>query len=205
MFRMPETKKIAGQQLIKMTFTETHIAGAFVIHLSPYIDERGAFSRLFCEEELRQAGFNKKIVQINHSYNKEKGTLRGMHFQYPPFAETKIIRCVRGKVFDVLIDIRKKSPTFLQHFTIELSANVYNAICIPEGCAHGFQTLESDCELLYLHTNFYNKPSEGGIRFDDTAINIQWPLDPKNITLKDSNYPLLDFSFTGIDLNFTTN
>ena len=184
-----------------MIFTETNIAGAFVIQLTPYTDDRGAFSRLFCENEFSEMGFNKKIVQINHSYNKEKGTLRGMHFQHPPYAETKIISCLQGKVFDVLIDIRKNSPTFLQHFSIELSPKEYNAICIPEGCAHGFQTLQDDCELLYLHTNFYNKSSEGGIRFDDAMIDIQWPLAPKNITEKDKNYPLLNSSFTGIAIN----
>ena len=181
-----------------MDFTAINIPGAYLIKLSPFTDERGAFTRLFCQDELKQIGFDKTIVQINHSHNIQKGTLRGMHFQYAPFTEVKIIRCLQGKVYDVMVDLRENSPAFLKYFAVELSAKSYNALYIPEGCAHGFQTLEDDCQLLYFHTQFYNKASEGGIRYDDPMINIQWPLPPQNITAKDMGYPLLNNSFKGI-------
>ena len=121
-----------------------------------------------------------------------------MHFQYQPDAEVKIIRCLSGLVYDVMVDLRENSPTFLKYFAVELSPGAYNAIYIPEGCAHGFQTLENDCQLLYFHTQYYNKASEGGIRHDDPMINIQWPLPPQNITDKDMAYPLLNNVFKGI-------
>jgi dTDP-4-dehydrorhamnose 3,5-epimerase len=177
-----------------MRFEATHIRGAFVIHLSPFVDERGMFSRLFCSTELEAIHHYKEIVQVNHSLNREKGTLRGLHFQYPPDAEIKMIRCIRGKVFDVLVDLRKTSPTFLKWYSLELSPDANNMIYIPEGCAHGFQTLEDNSELLYFHTAHYNRESEGGIRFDDPRLSIKWPLPPKNVSEKDLNYLLLEES-----------
>jgi len=183
-----------------MQFEPTPIPGAFVIKLSPHIDERGAFSRLYCEEELRALGRTRSIVQVNHSVNKEKGTVRGMHFQYPPYAETKIIRCLRGRVFDVMIDLRTDSPAFLQWHSVELSPEGYNMIYIPEGCAHGFQTLEENSELLYFHTAFYNKDAEGALRYDDPRVSIKWPLPAMNVSQKDKSYPLLNDAFGGVML-----
>jgi|SRR5579871_607640 len=181
-----------------MNFVPTPVKDAFEIILSPLQDERGVFSRIFCQDEMKKIGISKNIVQINHSLNKKKGTIRGMHFQYPPHAETKIIRCIKGKVYDVLVDLRKGSDTFLKWHSIELSPDKYNMIVIPEGCAHGFQTLEEDSELLYFHTEFYMPKSEGAIRFDDPLLNIHWPLPAVNISAKDKNYPLLHPSFEGI-------
>jgi dTDP-4-dehydrorhamnose 3,5-epimerase len=180
-----------------MHFEPTPIPGAFTIGLSPFIDDRGAFSRLYCENELGMIGLTRPVVQVNHSVTKEKGTVRGIHFQYPPNAEIKIIRCLRGKVFDILVDLRTGSPTFLKWHAVELSPGAYNMIYIPEGCAHGFQTLETDSELLYFHSAFYTKDGEGGIRYDDPRISIDWPLSAKNVSPKDMSYPLLDDSFTG--------
>jgi dTDP-4-dehydrorhamnose 3,5-epimerase len=181
-----------------MQFEPTPIPGAFTIILSPFIDDRGAFSRLYCENEFGISGHSRPIVQVNHSLTREKGTVRGIHFQYPPDAEIKIIRCLRGKVFDVFVDLRTDSPTFLKWHAVELSPGGYNMIYIPEGCAHGFQTLEEDSELLYLHTAFYTKGTEGGIRYDDPRISIDWPLSAMNVSEKDKSYPLLDDSFKGV-------
>ena len=183
-----------------MNFTKTPISGAFEIKLIPISDQRGVFSRLFCSDEFHEIGFYKQIVQINQSYNRIKGTIRGMHFQYPPFAEDKIIKCLRGVVYDVLIDLRKNSPTFLKWHAIELSPEMNNMVLIPPGCAHGFQTLTENSELLYFHTEYYNPKSEGAIRFDDQRIGIHWPIDVSNVSEKDRTYPLLDSSFDGITL-----
>jgi dTDP-4-dehydrorhamnose 3,5-epimerase len=174
-----------------MEFSSIEIPGAYVIKLTPYKDERGEFARLFCQDEFRQIGFNKTIAQINYSINKEKGTLRGLHFQKAPFEEVKIIRCLAGSVFDVIVDLRKDSPTFLKNFSIELTPHNYNAIFIPEGCAHGFQTLEHNSQLLYLHSQFYNKQSEGGVAYNDPSLNVQWPLIPKNMTDRDLSFLFL--------------
>lgn len=183
-----------------MRFSETPIPGAFEVHLSPLKDDRGVFTRIFCGNEFEQAGFQKNIVQVNHSVNRARGTVRGMHFQYPPHSEIKIIRCIKGKVFDVVVDIRKNSPTFMQWYAVELSPEKYNMILIPEGCAHGFQALEEDSELLYFHSEFYHPESEGAFRFDDPFINIQWPLPAVQVSAKDKSYPLLDASFAGVAL-----
>ncbi|HVM87570.1 MAG TPA: dTDP-4-dehydrorhamnose 3,5-epimerase [Puia sp.] len=184
-----------------MQFETTPIQGVFEIKLSPYADERGVFSRLFCENELKQIGHTKNIRQVNHSLNKQKGTVRGMHFQFPPHAEIKMISCIRGKVFDVVIDLRKNSPGFLKWHSVILTPDDHNMIYIPEGCAHGFQTMEDNSELIYFHSDFYNKESEGGIRYDDPMVSIKWPLTVLNVSEKDKNYPLLNPSFSGIDIS----
>ena len=185
-----------------MRFEATPIEGAFIIHLSPFTDERGMFSRLYCSSELEAIHHEKPIVQINHSLNKEKGTVRGLHFQYAPDAEIKMIRCVRGKVFDVFVDLRSDSPSFLQWHSVELSPEANNMVYIPEGCAHGFQTLEDDSELIYFHTAYYNRKSEGGILFNDPKLSIKWPLPVKNVSEKDKSYPLLDKAFIS-KMNFS--
>jgi dTDP-4-dehydrorhamnose 3,5-epimerase len=185
-----------------MRFEATPIEGAFVIHLSPFVDERGMFARLYCASELQSIQHNKPIVQVNHSLNKEKGTVRGLHFQYAPDAEIKIIRCVRGKVYDVLVDLRSNSSTFLHWYSVELSPQANNMVYIPEGCAHGFQTLEDDSELIYFHTAFYNRASEGGILYNDPKLSIRWPLPVRNVSEKDKSYPLLDNVVTS-KMNFS--
>jgi dTDP-4-dehydrorhamnose 3,5-epimerase len=181
-----------------MTFLETPLLGAFTINLSPFEDERGRFTRLFCQNELKTIGFDKQIMQINHSLTKQRGTIRGLHFQKPPFSEVKIIRCLKGRVLDVIVDIRRDSPTFLKWFSIELSPEAHNAILVPEGFAHGFQTLKTNSELLYLHTAFYTPNTEGGLRYDDPQLNISWKLPVTQISERDKNHPFITTDFKGI-------
>lgn len=183
-----------------MIFNETPLKGSFVIDLSPVGDERGWFTRVFCKNEFKKIGHTAEWVQINHSYSQQKGTVRGMHFQKPPFSEIKLVRCIAGAVWDVIVDIRQGSPTFLQYFAQELSAGNKKMMYIPEGFAHGFQCLADDCELIYHHTSFYAPGSEGGIRFDDKRINIEWPIPVTVISERDQKHPLLETSYTGIKL-----
>ena len=181
-----------------MIFSETALKGSFIISLRPYSDERGWFARTYCKKEFAAIGHDKEWVQLNHSFTAAKGTIRGMHFQHPPFSEIKMVRCIAGAVLDVIVDIRKDSATFLQWFGIELSAANQQMIYIPEGFAHGFQTLESNSELIYHHTEFYQQGVEGGLLYNDPLLNIQWPLAIQNISERDTNHPLLDNNFKGI-------
>ncbi|MGQ0828883.1 MAG: dTDP-4-dehydrorhamnose 3,5-epimerase [Bacteroidota bacterium] len=183
-----------------MDFIETNLKGAYLIELSLHKDERGGFARTFCKNEFKKIGHTKEFVQFNHSLNNKKGTLRGMHYQEIPHSEIKLIRCIKGAIYDVIIDIRQSSPTFLQWFGVELSATNMKMVYVPEGFAHGFQTMENNSELLYHHTNFYTPSSEKGIRFDDEMINIKWPGDLNCISEKDKNYPLLSINFKGINI-----
>ena len=155
---------------------------------------------MYCIEELKKIS-NISIEQINHSVTKDKGTVRGMHFQYEPNAEVKMVKCIRGKVFDVVIDIRKDSKTFLKHFSIELTAKNQKMIYIPKGFAHGFQTLEDDTELLYLHSTIYTPINEGALNVIDPLLNIKWPLDIINLSSRDSEHKFLDNNFKGIEIN----
>lgn len=179
-------------------FSETALKGSFIISLKPYSDERGWFARTYCKKEFAAIGHDKEWVQLNHSFTAAKGTIRGMHFQHPPFSEIKMVRCIAGAVLDVIVDIRKDSATFLQWFGIELSAANQEMIYIPEGFAHGFQTLENNSELIYHHTEFYQKGVEGGLLYNDPLLNIQWPLAIQNISARDTNHPLLNNNFKGI-------
>jgi dTDP-4-dehydrorhamnose 3,5-epimerase len=181
-----------------MNFTETKLKGAFVVDLTLLKDERGGFARTFCKDEFKKIGHDKEFVQFNHSFNSNKGTIRGMHYQEPPYSEIKLMRCIKGSVFDVVIDIRKSSPTFLQWYGMELSAENKKMIYIPEGFAHGFQTLEDNSELLYHHTNFYEPSSERGIRYDDKMVGIEWPEKISGVSERDKNHPLLTSDFKGI-------
>ena len=181
-----------------MTFQPTFINGLYVIELDLFRDERGWFARTFCKEEFKKAGFDNEWVQMNHSFTIQKGTLRGMHFQFPPYSEIKMVRCIAGSVFDVAIDLRKNSATFLQWFGIEISAENKKMILIPDGFAHGFQTLQNNCELIYHHTNFYTLEAEGGIKYNDPGIGIKWPLPVNEISKKDDNYAYLKENFKGI-------
>lgn len=183
-----------------MNFLQTPLTGVYIIKLEPIFDDRGAFSRIFCKEEFKKINYTKEIVQINYSANHKKGTIRGLHYQVNPGSEIKIIRCVRGRVFDVIVDIREGSPGFLKSFALELTGENWKMIYVPEGFAHGFQTLEDNCELLYQHTNYYKKEHERGLRFDDPMLGIEWPLEVTVISEKDSKYELLNENFNGIKI-----
>jgi dTDP-4-dehydrorhamnose 3,5-epimerase len=172
-----------------MKFTETPLRGAYVIELEKRGDDRGFFARFFCEREFEQHGLNPHIVQINTSFSKQRGTLRGMHYQLAPKAEDKVVRCIRGALFDAIIDLRPESPTYLRHFTIELTAENRTMLYVPKGFAHGFQMLEDDTETLYLVTEFYSAPHERGIRYNDPKFNIRWPMEPTVISDKDRAHP----------------
>jgi dTDP-4-dehydrorhamnose 3,5-epimerase len=179
---------------------DTPIADLFVVETNSLIDDRGAFGRFFCDKELAPIIGNRNIVQINHSRTSAVGTIRGMHFQYPPHAEMKLVRCLKGKVWDVAVDLRPTSHNFKQWYAQELSANNAFMMVIPEGFAHGFQVLEAESELLYLHTALYNKESESGLRYDDPFIDIYWPLKLTEISKRDSSIAFIDTTFNGISL-----
>lgn len=181
-----------------MKFKELPLNGAYIIEPETFEDKRGMFARLYCENELKKIGHSKKILQINHSLTKKRGSLRGMHYQKPPKAEIKMIRCLSGSIFDVIIDIRKESNTFLKWHGEILSTVNRRMIYIPEGFAHGFQTLEPNCELLYFHTEFYSPEFEGAIRYDDPKIGIQWHMSISEISEKDMIHALLSEDFIGI-------
>ena len=181
-----------------MIFTPTPLAGSYIIDLTPFGDSRGWFARTYCKKEFEQIGHTKEWVQLNHSYTVQKGALRGMHYQLPPFSEVKMVRCIAGAVYDVIIDLREDSVTFLQWFGIELSAKNKKMVYIPEGFAHGFQTLEDHSELIYHHSEFYTPAAERGVRFNDRRINLRWPAEPTEISERDKQHPLIDDNFKGI-------
>ncbi len=181
-----------------MIFTPTPLAGSFVVRLTPNSDHRGWFARAYCKNEFAQIGHTKEFVQMNQSYTREKGALRGMHFQRTPNREIKLVRCIAGSVYDVIVDLRAGSPTFGQWFGAELSAENKKMMYVPEGFAHGFQTLEEDSELLYLVSEFYAPGVEGGLRYNDPALKIQWPLPVSDLSEKDANHPFLTENFTGL-------
>ena len=181
-----------------MKFTETQLKGSYVIDLNPFTDSRGWFARTYCKNEFLAIGHTKEWVQMNHSATFVKGSIRGMHYQLPPFSEIKLVRCISGKVFDVIVDLRAGSPTFLQWFGVELSAKNKKMLYIPEGFAHGFQTLTKDCELIYHHSAFYKPNVEGGLRFDDARIGIEWKLPVTEMSERDRGHVYLDEGFKGI-------
>jgi dTDP-4-dehydrorhamnose 3,5-epimerase len=175
-----------------MKFTETPLAGAFVIELEKRGDERGWFARAFCTKEFQAHGLNHQIVQANNSFSAVPGTLRGMHYQLAPKAEDKIFRCIRGAIFDAIIDLRPESPTYLKSFSIELNAENRLALYIPKGFAHGFMTLMENTEVFYFVTEFYSPEHERGIRYNDPKFGLRWPMEPAVISDKDRN--LKDFN-----------
>jgi dTDP-4-dehydrorhamnose 3,5-epimerase len=181
-----------------MKFSPTGISGSYIIDLEPFSDSRGWFARTYCKEEFQKIGHHQEWFQINHSFTNKAGTIRGMHFQISPYSEIKLLRCISGAIFDVIIDIRKDSPQFLQWYGIELSAQNRKMLYIPAGFAHGFQTITDSCELIYHHSEMYNKDAEAGIRYNDPAINIQWPVALTEISERDATHPLLDKQFKGI-------
>jgi len=186
-----------------MNIVNTSIAGVAIVEGQPYNDERGAFSRFFCDRELAQYMGDRRIVQINHSRTSAIGTVRGMHFQHSPHAEMKLVRCIRGRVWDVVVDLRAGSPTFLQWHAEELTPESSRMLVIPEGCAHGFQALETESELLYLTTNFYEPAAEGGVRYDDPRLDIRWPLEVSVLSERDRLQALLPPEFAGLDITRT--
>ncbi len=172
-----------------MIFTETKLPGAYVIEVEKREDQRGFFGRTFCREEFEAHGLNSQVVQCNTSFNKRKGTLRGMHFQAVPFAEAKLVRCTSGSIYDVIIDLRPASRTFKQHFAVEVSAANHRMLYIPENMAHGFQTLEDDTEVFYQMSQMFSAEHARGVRWNDPAFGIEWPADERIITERDRNYP----------------
>ncbi|HAU28747.1 MAG TPA: dTDP-4-dehydrorhamnose 3,5-epimerase [Rhodospirillaceae bacterium] len=183
-----------------MIIHPTSIPGVMVVGTVPFSDHRGAFARLFCARMLADIIGARQIVQINHSRTNTQGAVRGMHFQHAPHAEMKLVRCLAGRVLDVAVDLRKSSPTFLSWHAEELSPDNANMLVVPEGCAHGFQVLDGPAELLYLHTAFYNKESEGGVRHDDPSLGITWPLPVTDISQRDLEHLLITKDFTGVSL-----
>jgi len=179
---------------------ETSLSGLKIIQRKIIGDSRGYLERLFCSAELKTVIPGKNISQINHTLTVRRGAVRGMHFQHPPHAETKFVSCVRGEVFDVAVDIRFNSPTFLQWHAEILSDENHKALVIPEGFAHGFQTLTKDCEMLYFHTVAYRAESEGGVNAIDPRLAIQWPLEISERSPRDSEYPAIPQNFKGIAL-----
>ena len=174
-----------------MIFHETKLRGAFIVELDRKEDHRGFFARAFCAKEFEHHGIHPKVAQANMSYNHSKGTLRGMHYQVPPASEPKFVRCVRGAIWDVIIDMRPESPTYLQHIGVELSADNRRALYVPDMFAHGNQALTDHVELFYLVGEFYTPGCERGVRYDDPAIGIEWPAPVTVISDKDKSWPLL--------------
>ena len=172
-----------------MKFTETSLKGAFLIDLERRGDDRGWFARLFCQNEFGQLGLCRNIAQANNSFSKFKGTLRGMHYQLPPKAEDKIVRCLRGALLDVIVDLRPDSATFLQHIAVELTAENRTMLFVPKGFAHGFLTLADDTEAFYMVTEFYSPQHERGLRYNDPKLAIRWPFEPTVVSDKDSKHP----------------
>lgn len=178
----------------------TSIAGLMVIRRKPITDSRGFLCRLYCSEVFQRLGLEKPIAQINHTLTRKKGTIRGLHYQHPPHAEWKIVSCLRGEVFDVAVDIRRGSPTFLRWHGEVLTAENGKSLSIPEGFAHGFQTLTDDCEMLYLHTAAFAPAAEGALHVADPMIGIAWPLDIAELSERDRSHLFIDFDFEGVSL-----
>jgi dTDP-4-dehydrorhamnose 3,5-epimerase len=172
-----------------LIFGETKLPGAFVIEMEEHPDERGFFARSFCQREFEARRLNSRVVQCNISFNKRKGTLRGMHFQVAPFGEAKLVRCTAGAIYDVIIDLRESSPTYKQHFAVELSAHNRKMLYIPEQFAHGFQTLEDHTEVFYQMSQFYSAKCARGVRWDDPAFGIVWPEAERTVNERDRTYP----------------
>ena len=181
-----------------MKVIDTAIDGVKIIETTPIVDNRGSFARWFCARELAPVLDGRAIVQINHSQTMKKGSIRGLHFQKPPHDEMKFVRCIRGRVWDVALDLREGSKTFLRWHAVELTPENGRMLAVPERCAHGFQVLDEGSELLYLHTAFYEPASEGGVNYADPRVVIQWPLPPADLSVRDAAHPMLTDNFKGI-------
>lgn len=183
----------------RFDFLQTPLSGLKLVQRKAIEDHRGFFSRFYCSDEFSAAGIIKPISQINQSYTSKIGTVRGLHFQYPPYAESKIVSCVKGEIFDVAVDIRHDSPTFLHWHGEILSAENKRSLVIPEGFAHGFQTLTRNCELIYLATASYSHASEDALNVKDAKVAISWPLPISDLSERDSQHPFITSEFTGVD------
>ena len=172
-----------------MIFVPTPLPGAYLVDLDRRTDDRGFFARTWCRREFAEMGLNSELAQCNVSYNRQRGTLRGMHWQAAPHAEAKLVRCTRGVIWDAIIDLRADSPNYLQHFGVELTAASGRALYVPEGMAHGFVTLENDCEVSYQMSEFYEPAASRGIRWNDPAFAIEWPLSEPILHPRDASYP----------------
>ncbi len=172
-----------------MIFSETKLKGAFLIEPERKEDHRGFFARTWCQQEFESHGLNSKLLQCSISFNKKKGTLRGMHFQVAPFEETKLVRCTKGEIFDVIIDLRPDSETFKKHFSVILNEDNRLMLYIPGGFAHGFQTMADNTEVFYQMSQLYSPEHSGGVRWNDPAFGIEWPTDERIIIDRDLNYP----------------
>jgi dTDP-4-dehydrorhamnose 3,5-epimerase len=184
----------------RFDFQDTPLSGLKLVQRKPIEDTRGFFARFYCADEFRVAGLDKPIVQINQTFTRSKGTLRGLHFQRPPYAETKLVNCLSGAVFDVAVDLRANSPTFLRWHGEILSAENRRSLLIPEGFAHGFQTLTEDCELIYLHTAPFHAEAEGALNVADPALATAWPLAVSQLSERDRAHPFISPHFSGIRL-----
>jgi dTDP-4-dehydrorhamnose 3,5-epimerase len=184
----------------RFTILDSPIEDLKIVERQQFGDSRGFLARLFCVEELAAAGWHKPIAQINQTLTQKKGTIRGLHFQNAPYAEMKLVSCLRGAIWDVAVDLRAGSPTFLQWHAEELSAANHRALLIPEGFAHGFQTLCHECELIYLHTQTYTPGAEAGVNPKDSMLSITWPLAITELSARDSHHPMLDYQFKGVTL-----
>ncbi|MEZ6040488.1 MAG: dTDP-4-dehydrorhamnose 3,5-epimerase [Planctomycetaceae bacterium] len=172
-----------------MKFTETPVHGVWLVEPERHEDNRGFFARTWCAREFEQRGLDHRLVQCNVSYNRQRGTVRGMHFQKSPCEEAKLVRCTAGAVWDVVVDLRSDSETYLQHLAVQLDPVDHIAVYIPKGCAHGFQTLEDSTELLYQMTEYFSPDAASGVRWNDPLINVQWPIDVSVIAERDLQFP----------------
>lgn len=184
----------------RLQYSNTSLPGLRLIQRQRIGDQRGFLDRLFCAEELAAAGWLRPIAQINHTYTQRQGTVRGMHFQYPPHAEMKLVTCLRGAVWDVAVDLRQDSPTFLSWHAEELSPENQRALLIPEGFAHGFQALTSDVEMLYCHSASYAPDAEGGLHPEDSSLSINWPQPISELSERDTSHPLINDEFKGVKI-----
>jgi dTDP-4-dehydrorhamnose 3,5-epimerase len=184
----------------RFNIAETPLAGLYRIDRNPVADHRGFFSRFFCAEEFKKMGLVTTIAQMNHTLTHQRGAIRGMHYQRPPHTETKIVTCIQGEILDVAIDIRAGSPTFLHWHSERLSAENQSSLYVPDGFAHGFQTMTDNCQLLYIHSSFYTPSAEGGLNALDPMLGIDWPLKVTDMSERDRNHPLLDSQFKGIEI-----
>lgn len=182
----------------RFDFIPTSLAGLTIVQRKATEDHRGFLSRLYCADEFCAAGINKPVVQINHTLTRKKGAVRGLHFQHSPHTETKLVSCLRGEIFDVAVDLRRNSPTYLHWHGENLSAENRKSLLIPEGYAHGFQALTEDCELIYLHTAAYHPEAEGALNVADPQLNITWPLPIADRSERDCSTPFLSPDFPGI-------
>jgi dTDP-4-dehydrorhamnose 3,5-epimerase len=172
-----------------MIFSATALAGAYLIEPERLEDERGFFARTWCVDEFAARGLNPRLVQCSISFNRRKGTLRGMHFQAAPHEEAKLVRCTRGAIYDVIVDLRPDSPTFKRWTAVDLTAENRRMLYVPEGFAHGFQTLEDESEVSYQMSEYYHAASARGVRWDDPAFGIEWPVEERTISARDRHYP----------------